>query len=454
MNQSNMMDQGSPIQSSISNTKAPKRRIDGVIIKSKTTHLFYIDLKQSEIVVVEEHKASEASESDLEAIIRKLMAGPTTVTKKPSYLTQRALVNRQRDDESESEPFVSPPSIMDVSDDKAHENLHTNTHLKAMQRFLEQPRFNHLRDFCNGRRAGAPLHPSCRPYDEEAASSATTTTPTKLCNLVQSPSGKYSFLVSLNGHMKTKSLLHPVALKFRENFAERKEHLTALLVELYQERLQLGRLPIEVTWSKQQPNVMAYCICRRCGHTNNRTCTIVLNAKLVISTDRLRGTLIRELCKAADWVAHGHIASGPSAYRHWDAIIAEKLPELHPIHAACDQTAPLAAVYPSWHRFAFWCTLCGCNSKAQWLPRTAPEMLRCAHCLGGIEVHNQFNRSGPLLFSSVPRATNGFAQFVHREYRNVWQTLRASATQRNVTGNHTEAMRILSIQYEEAKKFN
>lgn len=427
--------------------------------KFKQNHIIYLDLARSEIVMVvdiDENNAPEATDTELETIIQKLMTTPATANNLyPSR--RRVLVNPER---QQGDIEIESALHLNVSDASSHDDTNVScsssaacgidnrpgdAHLKAMQRFLEHPRFNHLRAFCNVRNSYGRnnIMPS-------TSSSSISQTPAKLVDLVHSPAGKYSFLVSLIRNMTDKSMLHPIAIKFRDDFHHRKQHLAVLLLELYRERLSFEMDGIEVIWSTNLYLTDAHCVYRRKSQQHGcRTCTIQLSVKNITNTDRLRCTLIRELCKAIDWMRDAKISDHhePNDWlAYWDAIIAEKLPELYPIEKQFVCRAPREL----WYKYAFECTLCGQRSQSHWQPQTSPQSIRCVFCLGGIVVINQLTRIGvscPTIVSR--RKSNGFGAFVQKMYRNVWQSL---PSPQSLTRTHAETMQQLSIQYAKSKK--
>lgn len=228
----------------------------------------------------------------------------------------------------------------------------------------------------------------------------------------------------------SKHLLHPVALSFRERFKSRKPQLTALLLQLYTERVFGGGageqpLAVPVTWNKKLLTTAGLCINRR--RAGVRTATIELSEKVITSADRLRCTLIHELCHAATWVYQGESGHG-AAWKRWAGLANARRPELPPI-VRCH-------AYDIEYKYIYQCVLCGAKSPAHSKSKKV-ERIRCAYCHGAIEIYlNKRNGAGEVCPTPVRKAT-GFAAFVKVEYRNCKQP----------GVSHAEVMRLLSGLY-------
>lgn len=94
-----------------------------------------------------------------------------------------------------------------------------------------------------------------------------------------------------------------------------KNELAARLFKLYNKNIFDNRIPedVPIEWSDRMRGTAGYCYCkkiiRRSGLTERKV-RIVLATKVLDSADRLRDTLIHEMCHAATWiineVANGH----------------------------------------------------------------------------------------------------------------------------------------------------
>lgn len=75
-----------------------------------------------------------------------------------------------------------------------------------------------------------------------------------------------------------------------------------------------------------------------------------LSNKVLTSAERLRCTLIHELCHAAAWIFNGGTGHGAS-WKWWSAKANRILPELPPIKV-CHQ-------YDIEYKYTYKCVLCG-----------------------------------------------------------------------------------------------
>lgn len=111
----------------------------------------------------------------------------------------------------------------------------------------------------------------------------------------------YSFLKSLDCEMNP-ILCNPDALFFRQNFKSKKLELTDTLFKLYNDKVFDGQLSdVPVKWNKKLLNTAG-----RCNNSRRnliRKSLVELSDKVLTSADRLRCTLIHEMCHAATWVS-------------------------------------------------------------------------------------------------------------------------------------------------------
>lgn len=110
----------------------------------------------------------------------------------------------------------------------------------------------------------------------------------------------YSFLKSLNCEANP-NLCNPEALHFRQNFKSKKYELTDRLFKLYNDKVFDGKLSeVPVKWNKKFLNTAG--TCNNSRRDGVRRCQLQMSEKVLTSADRLRCTLIHEMCHAATWV--------------------------------------------------------------------------------------------------------------------------------------------------------
>ena len=104
---------------------------------------------------------------------------------------------------------------------------------------------------------------------------------------------------------------HPLAVPYIRHFSSNREDLKCKLFRLYNEEIFHSVLDpdMEVTWCPRLLKTAGTCRCKeriRSGtKERQRFATIRLASKVIDSPDRLRDTLIHEMCHAATWVISG-----------------------------------------------------------------------------------------------------------------------------------------------------
>lgn len=261
-----------------------------------------------------------------------------------------------------------------------------------------------------------------------AAGNVADAASTTLADIEHTPCGHYSFLQSLEPH-HAKRLLHPHAVAFRERFRNTKETLTELLFALYLRRVFDNNercRSVTITWNAKLTTTAGRCVNRR--RAGERSAAIELSSKVITSAERLRCTLIHELCHAATWLLQGETGHG-ATWKRWAALAQARVPDLPPI-GRCH-------AYEIEYKYVYQCTLCGAKSPAHSKSKRV-ENIRCAYCHGSIEIflNKRDGKTGALNAVPVKKAS-GFAAFVKAEYR---QHKRPERT-------HAEVMRLLSVHY-------
>ncbi|KAF5281282.1 hypothetical protein FQA39_LY05168 [Lamprigera yunnana] len=249
-----------------------------------------------------------------------------------------------------------------------------------------------------------------------------------------------SFLASLSRSVKL-SQCDPQAKLFRNNFKMYKDELLNRLFKLYNENIFDNKIPDQTVfeWNDRMRGTAGFCYCRKITRSTGiieRGARIVLSTKVVDSSDRLRDTLIHELCHAATWIIN-QVANGHGEY--WKAWLATKVsqrfPELPPIKRCHD--------YIINTKYTYKCMDCG-YSIGRHSKSLDIERKRCGHCYGKFEVLiNKVNKDGET--KSVPvtpkKAPSAFALFVKENY----------ATCKTPQLNHAQVMKLLGQKFSEVK---
>ena len=111
----------------------------------------------------------------------------------------------------------------------------------------------------------------------------------------------FSFLKSLDVEANA-ILCDPVAYDFRKNFKTKKSELTNVLFKLFNEKIFGSKLTdVPIKWNKKLLNTAGRCNNSR--RNGVRMSQLELSDKVLTSADRLRCTLVHEMCHAATWVS-------------------------------------------------------------------------------------------------------------------------------------------------------
>lgn len=197
--------------------------------------------------------------------------------------------------------------------------------------------------------------------------------------------GPLSFLQSLDAEAN-RSLCNADALFFRNNYKSKKHDLADKLFKLYNEKvfdLKLTNVPVK--WNKKLLNTAGRC-------HNSRTngvmqSSLELSDKVLTSADRLRCTLIHEMCHAATWVCNGENGHG-AVWKRWAAKANSTFPELPKI-TVCHN-------YVIEYKYTYLCINCKAQSKTHSKSRKVDE-IQCSICKGKIKLfENKKNALGKI----------------------------------------------------------
>ncbi|XP_068571492.1 germ cell nuclear acidic protein [Cebidichthys violaceus] len=216
---------------------------------------------------------------------------------------------------------------------------------------------------------------------------------------------------------------------YGRNFKQNKEELTSRLYQLYNTSVFDSKLPIDmsVTWNKKMRKTAGYCITGQERGGGNRYARIELSEKVCDSADRLRDTLIHEMCHAATWVINGMRDGHGNFWKLYARKSTLAHPEL-PMVTRCHS-------YDIKYKFQYQCTRCQ-NTIGRHSKSLDTQRFVCALCKGQLV----------LLTSAKPRAPTPFANFVKENYGTVRQGLLGQS--------HGEVMRKLSADFASKTKLS
>ncbi|XP_044062151.1 acidic repeat-containing protein isoform X2 [Siniperca chuatsi] len=216
---------------------------------------------------------------------------------------------------------------------------------------------------------------------------------------------------------------------YGRNFKQNKEELTSRLYQLYNTSVFDSKLPINmsVTWNKKMRKTAGYCITGQERGGGSRYARIELSEKVCDSADRLRDTLIHEMCHAATWLINGVRDGHGNLWKLYARKSTLMHPEL-PMVTRCHS-------YDIKYKFQYQCTRCQ-NTIGRHTKSLDTQRFVCALCTGQLV----------LLMPSKPRAPTPFANFVKENYGTVRQKLAGQS--------HAEVMRKLSADFASKTKLS
>ncbi|XP_051930590.1 germ cell nuclear acidic protein isoform X3 [Hippocampus zosterae] len=215
------------------------------------------------------------------------------------------------------------------------------------------------------------------------------------------------------------------------NFQQKKEELTSKLYRMYNSSVFDRKLPIDMSliWNKKMRKTAGYCVTGQERGGGNRYARIELSEKVCDSAgaDRLRDTLIHEMCHAATWLING-VRDGHGSlwkmYARRSTLVHPELPMVTRCHS-----------YEIKFKFQYQCAKCQ-NTIGRHSKSLDTQKFVCALCTGKLV----------LLTPSKPRPPTPFAQFVKEHYRRVRQELTEQS--------HREVMQKLSMDFASKNKLS
>nr|XP_017006652.2 uncharacterized protein LOC108063890 isoform X1 [Drosophila takahashii] len=240
--------------------------------------------------------------------------------------------------------------------------------------------------------------------------------------------GKCGFLKSLEGQV-SRDRADNEAFFYRENFAKNKDQLAQHLYRMFNAQVFNNELDVPITWSKLLRNTAGRCMNKR--RLNQRSSVVELSVKVLTTADRLRCTLIHELCHAAAWVFNGEGGHG-RVWKMWAQRANDKFPDLPQIKVCHN--------YSIEFKYTYKCLSCDKSSHAHSRSRKA-EDLRCRICRGPITLFlNKKDKQGNTVSTPAGEA-KGFAKFVKDNFQK--------HKRENMTA--AQVMRVLSVEYAKQK---
>ncbi|XP_075959896.1 germ cell nuclear acidic protein [Anarhichas minor] len=324
---------------------------------------------------------------------------------------------------------LSAPSKLNESDSSEEEFTSLLERLKNKNKFTGttfSPRSTHVPP------VKTPVTPASKSFGETPLSVTTPGKPNILKPTVSQTEPRHG-PTSRVAPCKTpgcflQSLSNPGS-SYGRSFKQNKEELTSRLYQLYNTSVFDSKLPIDmsVTWNKKMRKTAGYCITGQERGGGNRYARVELSEKVCDSADRLRDTLIHEMCHAATWLINGVRDGHGNFWKLYARKSTMAHPEL-PMVTRCHS-------YDIKYKFQYQCTRCQ-NTIGRHSKSLDTQRFACALCKGQLV----------LLTSAKPRAPTPFANFVKENYGTVRLELTGQS--------HGEVMRKLSADFASKTKLS
>ncbi|KAK7873517.1 hypothetical protein R5R35_008779 [Gryllus longicercus] len=248
-----------------------------------------------------------------------------------------------------------------------------------------------------------------------------------------------SFLRSLSACSPKKS--NPEALLYKKDFKKKKDELCSRLFKLFNAEVFENKLPcnLKIAWNARMNRTAGFCRNSSVLGTQGkvRSSRIELSTKVCNTADRVRDTLIHELCHAASWIIDGVKSGHGAVWQAWTKRATARFPEL-PRIGRCHS-------YSIETKYTYKCKNCGYSfgrhSKSLDLQRK-----RCGYCYGEFDLlvnkkpqSTKTASSGVQSSPKTPRAVSGFALYVKENYK--------TTKEKNSGLKHADIMKLLGTQF-------
>ncbi|KAH8315102.1 hypothetical protein KR059_008522 [Drosophila kikkawai] len=408
--------------------------------KAQDKDLTYLDLTKDEVEVIsnpdeeEENSQSPKIHRRLDDILRSCRATsklklpatpPPPPPPAPQTTTRRQLFtpNAGYEDDNEAREIVAKALDLDMLDELENDYLPGTPVHKRLQEVK--------RNLGIVKPGETDLNKGKSIFDKATPKSSTRKKKEAVqpSQIQKGNGGKCSFLKSLEGQVSREKADNE-AYFYRENFAKNKELLAQHLYKLFNAQVFNNELDVPLTWSKLLRNTAGRCMNKR--KLNQRSSVVELSLKVLTTADRLRCTLIHELCHAAAWVFNGEGGHG-RVWKMWAKRANDKFPDLPPIKVCHN--------YSIEFKYTYKCMSCNTSSHAHSRSRKV-ENLRCRLCRGPITLLlNKKDKQGNTVSTPAGEA-KGFAKFVKDNFQKFKQDHLTAA----------QVMRLLGVEYAKQKE--
>ncbi|CAL1269269.1 unnamed protein product [Larinioides sclopetarius] len=240
----------------------------------------------------------------------------------------------------------------------------------AFMKFVTEMKKGLPIEFENENMPGSPIFSKNRTLlNKHASESAAADGDIQLLSHVEEQRSKSMSNISINlGEMESEA---------QKNFKKHRDVFTQKLYHFFNRKIFNNRLPkdMSITWSDNLRTTAGYTRCSRDKLTNIYSCNIELASKVLTSFDRLRDTLLHEMCHAAVWVVNKQKDNHGPLWQTWASRCNLILPNVD-VPTRCHN-------YEINYKFTYRCKNCpwkvGRHSKCSKLLES-----KCPKCHGSI----------------------------------------------------------------------
>jgi len=199
--------------------------------------------------------------------------------------------------------------------------------------------------------------------------------------------------------------VEPRTPKYKHHFNKQRDELIKELFTLYNRTVFENKLPsdFQIMWNKRMTKTAGFCYLKTTA--SGRISHVELSTKVVDTVERLRDTLIHELCHAATWIFEGKRGHG-LAWKYWAKKANKIHPEL-PIIETCHS-------YEIETKFKYQCEGCGSVFGRHTKSIDATKHA-CAKC-GGRPLLLSVSGSS---VSDTPKKPNAYSEYVKKHYSRI-----------------------------------
>lgn len=217
------------------------------------------------------------------------------------------------------------------------------------------------------------------------------------------------------------------------NFKKNKDELVQRLYALINETVFDNKLPerLDIRWNKKMLRTAGLCSSGKFRYPKERYTKIEISMKVCDSADRIRDTLVHELCHAASWLLDGIRDSHGNGWKYYARRCNMVHPEL-PLVTRCHN-------YKINYKIYYECARCK-TRIGRYTRSLDVERYMCAECKGPLVLLPLTRKDG----TPIKPHVRPFAKYVQEHYRPVKQQIAGIG--------HVDVIRILTRDYFISKK--